>query len=213
MRNPVAIEDIEELRRSEGIEDVELRQAIRKLGIGDFVKVTLVASPTSFETLRVRITSIRGAAFRGKLARQPITPGLTQLHVGFPLVFTTTHIHSLERAPTLKKLSDGLLVIHPPSRMHPPAKRTAVSAKTKSRAARAVVRPLAQTPARTTAECLQRIAALGQRVNGYVQFMCQAGNPNNASAEATDRAIVAFYEEMVLLESRLGRIHSDFTLA
>ncbi len=212
MRNPVEIEDIEAMRRREGIEDVELRQAIRQLGIGDFVKVTLVTSPLSFETLLVRITRVRGSTFRGKLAHKPVSSGLSQLPVGAAIAFTTTHIHSVERAPMLKRASDSIVVIHPPSRIQPPAKRTCASAKAQARSGLAVLRPLAETPPWTTAERLQRIEALGQRINGYVQFMCQAGNPNHASDEARDKAVVAFYEQMVLLERHLGRIHDDFQL-
>jgi hypothetical protein len=43
MRHTVAIEDIEEMRRQEGIDDVELRKAIRGLHVGDSVKLTFLA--------------------------------------------------------------------------------------------------------------------------------------------------------------------------
>ncbi len=100
MRNPVEIENIEELRRREGIDDVELRKEIRGLKVGDFVKLTLLSGTTgasSFETLLVRITSIRGSAFRGKLASRPTSTGLSKLRVGSPLAFTTAHIYSLSK--------------------------------------------------------------------------------------------------------------------
>ena len=42
--------------------------------------------------------------------------------------------------------------------------------------------------------------------------MCQVGNLNATSAEAKERAVVAFYEQMVILECQLGRIHDDFQL-
>lgn len=99
MRNPVEIEDIEEMRRREGIDDVDLRIEIRALKAGDFVMLTLVSDTTSFETLLVRITSIKGSTFRGKLAHRPTCAGLSKLPVGFPLVFTTDHIHSLPKGP------------------------------------------------------------------------------------------------------------------
>jgi hypothetical protein len=100
MRNPVEIENIEEMRRREGIEDVELREEIRGLAIGDFVKLTLVTSTKSFpgETWLVRITRIRGSAFRGKLANGPASAGLSQLQVGARIAFTTGHIHSIPKA-------------------------------------------------------------------------------------------------------------------
>src|SRR5437879_796173 len=59
MRKPVAFEDIEEMRRLQGIEDVELREGIRQLGIGDFVKLTVLTGAKSCagEIVLVRITS------------------------------------------------------------------------------------------------------------------------------------------------------------
>jgi hypothetical protein len=97
MRHPVEIEDIEGKRRQEGIEDVELREEIRGLRVGDVVKLTFLAGPHSFETLPVRITRIRGSAFRGKLAVGPTATGLLSLRLGSAVTFTTEHIHSLAR--------------------------------------------------------------------------------------------------------------------
>ena len=98
MRNPVEIENIEELRRREGIEDVELRNKIRELGSGDFVKVSLLTRTRSFETLLVRITSIKGSEFRGKLANKPASPDLAELGLGSTVVFSAAHIHSIPKA-------------------------------------------------------------------------------------------------------------------
>jgi hypothetical protein len=95
MLNNVEIENIEEMRRQEGIDDVELRVEIRGLKVGDFVKLTLLIGTTSFETLLVRITRIRGSAFRGKLVNRPTASGLSKLDAGAPIAFTTAHIHSL----------------------------------------------------------------------------------------------------------------------
>jgi hypothetical protein len=97
MPNPVEIENIEELRRQEGIDDVELRLGIRGLKAGDFVNLSFMTGPTTFETLAVRITSIRGSVFRGKLAVAPTSKGLSQLRIGAALAFTRTHIHSLQK--------------------------------------------------------------------------------------------------------------------
>jgi hypothetical protein len=71
---------------------------------------------------------------------------------------------------------------------------------------------VSETPLWTTAERLQRIEALGQRINGYVQFMCQLDNLNGTSAEAKDKAVIAFYEQLVVLERRLGRIQDNLKL-
>ncbi len=97
MPNIVELENIEEMRRQEGIDDFELRMEIRALKSGDFVKVTLVAGSGAFETMLVRITSIRGSAFRGKLVKTPHTSGLKSLGAGAPVSFTTAHIHSLQK--------------------------------------------------------------------------------------------------------------------
>jgi hypothetical protein len=97
MRNAVEIEDIEEKRLRAGVDDVELRSEIRGLHVGDVVKLTFLAGTTSYETLSVRITSIKSSAFRGKLAGRPATSALSQLRVGSPVAFTAAHIHSLGR--------------------------------------------------------------------------------------------------------------------
>jgi predicted xylose isomerase-like sugar epimerase len=96
------IENIESMRRQQGIEDVELREEIRALGVGDFVKLTfLVATtPATAETLPVRITSIKGMSFRGKLASKPTAASLSMLHAGSTIVFTRAHIHSVARGPS-----------------------------------------------------------------------------------------------------------------
>jgi hypothetical protein len=101
MQNPVAIENIEE-RRREGIDDVELREEIRGLHVGDPVNLTLLIDTVSFagETLPVRITRIRGRAYRGKLASKPASSALARLRVGSPVVFTAGHIHSLPKQQT-----------------------------------------------------------------------------------------------------------------
>jgi hypothetical protein len=97
MREYIEIENIEEMRRREGIDDVELREAVRALGVGDRVKLTFRAGAAAGETLLVRITSVRAGEFRGKLADAPSSPGLSKLRVGSPVAFTAFHIHSIAR--------------------------------------------------------------------------------------------------------------------
>ena|ERR1700722_13254685 len=92
------------------------------------------------------------------------------------------------------------------------AKTMTAKTKTKPPVRPVLTRPIPQTPAWTTEERLQRIEALGQRINKYVQFMCEAGKLNATSAEANTRAIIAFYEQMVVMERQLGRIHDEFQL-
>jgi hypothetical protein len=97
MRQLVEIEDIEHLRLREGINDVELRREIRQLKRDDVVRITLLAPSKSCETIRVRITSIRGCTFRGKLASKPASRALSSLDIGSPITFAAVHIHSIAK--------------------------------------------------------------------------------------------------------------------
>jgi hypothetical protein len=99
MNKAVEIENIEEMRRQVGIDDVELRQAIRGLRAGDFVHLTFVSAstPAVRETVRVRVTSVAGREFRGRLAQRPASPGLAVLRVGARVVFRADHIHSVAK--------------------------------------------------------------------------------------------------------------------
>ncbi len=64
----------------------------------------------------------------------------------------------------------------------------------------------------TTEERLQRIAAMGQRIDSYIHFMTQIGNMNGSSTEAKDKAVTDFYDRMVVLERHLGRIQEELQL-
>ncbi len=71
MSQRVEFENIEEMRSAAGIDDAELRNAVRNLQVGDLVKLTLRTIGGTFpgESLLIRITSIKGDVFRGKLAQ------------------------------------------------------------------------------------------------------------------------------------------------
>ena len=105
MRQRVMIQDIEDMRRQEGIEDDELREEVRGLGVGDLVRLTFLTGtgPLGGETLLVRITSIRGPAYRGKLASRPAPTGPLKLRVGSLVTFTAAHIHSLPARRTARR--------------------------------------------------------------------------------------------------------------
>ena len=68
------------------------------------------------------------------------------------------------------------------------------------------------TPPSTLEGRLQCIEALGQRIDGYIRFMCQVASLNSTSAEAKERAVTAFYERMVVVERQLGRIQEELRL-
>jgi hypothetical protein len=98
VRKHFEFENIEALRRQLGIDDVELRQAIRELRIGDIVKMSVATeTPCAGQTLRVRITRIEGLAFRGKVATLPAGAARTPLRVGAAIAFTADHIHSIAK--------------------------------------------------------------------------------------------------------------------
>ena len=67
-------------------------------------------------------------------------------------------------------------------------------------------------PPWTLKERLQRIEAMGQRVNGYIRFILQIDNLSGTSAEAKEKAVIAFYDRMLNLESQLIRIQEDVRL-
>jgi hypothetical protein len=107
MGQGVLIEDIAGRRRREGIDDADLRVAIRGLAVGDLVRLTLRAEQsTAGETVVVRITEVgvpvcgSPDGFRGALAGRPATNALTALGAGFTLGFTGDHIHSLPTGRT-----------------------------------------------------------------------------------------------------------------
>jgi hypothetical protein len=97
MRKAVEVEDIAKMRHEQGIEDVHLWQEIAGLNAGDFVKLTLLTSNRTSETVTVRITSVSGSAYRGKLIKKPISAALSDLKAGRLLTFTAGQIHSVVR--------------------------------------------------------------------------------------------------------------------
>jgi hypothetical protein len=87
---------------------------------------------------------------------------------------------------------------------------TNAQAAVRAAAPRGVLRPTAPS---TLQERLHLIEELRKRINGYIDFMCQDGPLAGASAEARDRAVALFCEEMAVVERRLGRIEEDLRLA
>lgn len=69
-----------------------------------------------------------------------------------------------------------------------------------------------EAPPLTQDERLDRIEAMGQRINGYIRFMRETSGPNGASAESKEKALIAFYDRMLVVESQLGRIQEEFKL-
>jgi hypothetical protein len=99
MSKRVEIENIEEMRRLQGIDDVKLREEIRALQAGHMVRLTFLTAPApgAAQTLLVRITSIKGRAFHGKLAEKPASTRQSKLRPGLLVAFTADHIHSVPK--------------------------------------------------------------------------------------------------------------------
>ena len=66
---------------------------------------------------------------------------------------------------------------------------------------------LLRTPPSNPEERLMHIRALGQRIEGYIEFMCGVNTLNGTSAESKQKAVALFYERLVILEKTLSEIH------
>src|SRR5262245_22129946 len=91
------IEEIDALRRQNGIDDVELHQEIARLRVGDRVRLTFLAGPglPAPLTLRAPVTHIGEGGFRGRLVDSPAGRAPAELRRGMVVVFTAGQIHSV----------------------------------------------------------------------------------------------------------------------
>lgn len=71
---------------------------------------------------------------------------------------------------------------------------------------------LSVTGALTEEERIHRIEVIAKRIDGYVRFMCQITSHTGLSAEVKEKAVIEFYEQMILVDSRLARIHDQLRL-
>jgi hypothetical protein len=99
MEEAVAIQNIEQMRRLAGIEDVELRDQVAGLRVGDRVRITFLAGTGKAETLSVCITAIRRGTFRGELTASASSPQLAAVRRGSAVTFNRAHIHSVPKCP------------------------------------------------------------------------------------------------------------------
>ncbi len=97
MRVSIAIENIDELRLCNGIDDIELHEEIEHLRVGDHVLLTFLSGTNLRTTLPVRITRIRATQFRGRLAAPIARPDLLGLRANALVTFTAGQIHSIVR--------------------------------------------------------------------------------------------------------------------
>jgi hypothetical protein len=108
MHSSIEIENILELRRAEGIEDVELRAAIRALRVGDVVKLTFQSNttPCVSETLSVRVIAINGSKYRGRMVKGAKSNALSELRPRSIVNFAAAHIHSLAHESAARQSSE-----------------------------------------------------------------------------------------------------------
>jgi hypothetical protein len=99
VQNSIKIENISEMRRSEGIYDADLYAEIQTLQAGECVRLTFLTgvANSSGEIRLVRITSIKGDVFRGKLFNSSALDGPCKLPPGSLITFSKDHIHSIAR--------------------------------------------------------------------------------------------------------------------
>jgi hypothetical protein len=69
-----------------------------------------------------------------------------------------------------------------------------------------------QSPPQTRGERQRLIETIGQRLEGYIRFICQVDSLNGSSTEAKDRAVTAFYERLLTLERQLCQIQEELRL-
>jgi hypothetical protein len=94
-----------------------------------------------------------------------------------------------------------------------------MTTKTKTRSGPTAPRPEEElqtgpwlTPAFTTEERLQRIRAMSTQIGGYVEYIARVANLSGTSAEAKEKAVLAFYERMVVMERQLSRVKDELHL-
>ena len=71
MKESLVFEDIEELRKQQGIIDLALHRDIERLKPGSKVRLSLLIDRHGAETVVVRLTSIRRETLRGRLVQKP----------------------------------------------------------------------------------------------------------------------------------------------
>lgn len=70
----------------------------------------------------------------------------------------------------------------------------------------------AAVPPWTLEERVHGIAAMAQRIDGYIRSMVSIADMNGVSSEVKDQAVTEFYKQMVIVEAQLARIHDELHL-
>jgi hypothetical protein len=65
----------------------------------------------------------------------------------------------------------------------------------------------------TTEGRLLHVRVLGQKIDGYIHFMCALSRLNGSSAETKHKAVAVFHERLAAMEKELGRIQEELRLA
>lgn len=99
MPETLKIENIEHMRQLQGIDDVELRESIRRLRIGDCVHLTFLSGsrPVRSKTVPVRIVAIDKDRFTGEIMESLTSLGQDHLRERSLVTFQERHVHSIPK--------------------------------------------------------------------------------------------------------------------
>ena len=92
------------------------------------------------------------------------------------------------------------------------AAKSKPAAPAKKSATKPVLEGVSLKPPYTLEERLHRIEALGKRMDGYIKYMCEIGTQAGSSNEVKERTVTAFYNQLVLVEAQLAKIHDEVRL-
>lgn len=203
MTSTVAIENIDEMRQLQGIDDIELRESLRGLQVGDVVRLTFTSSAGCSQTAPVRITQIQGSRFRGKTERKALS-----LLAGKQVVFSLSHVHSV-----VQKRPKSAVKTEPREIEHEERPLATTSRNTPSCSTRNTQSSCTKSKElMTLEEHSQRIEALSKKIIGYTQFVYQMVDKVGVSSEVKTRSAKAFYEQLVVVERQLGCIYDELQL-
>lgn len=220
MKTCLELENIEELRRQAGIDDLDFQQQLRQLRVGDSVRLTAAGTVSSPRTsLLVRITSVRGGQFRGCLVRGQ--GGAARRQGQKVLKFRAAHIHSVVSKANTEHVDPQvpLPVARPASAAssvscsRKPSAQGNSSASSRQASVASIRKPVALPGVPLTLEQKRReIEELVERLTRYAEFVCGADGQSGTSKEAREQAVAAFHERLVLLTRQLSQIHDELLL-
>jgi hypothetical protein len=146
----ILIENIDEARKREGIDDIVLHKEIVRLKAGSHVRLSVSSDGKQFEMVNVRITSVKGNALRGKVLEKPRSRSLGSLVAGSAMTFAAGQVHSIvDGKPACEGISCDRVRADDESESDVTDPHRAITARAarKSPGSRSMVRPDQKRPA------------------------------------------------------------------